>query len=127
MTVLIGIFAMFFVAGPLVFRALTQPTPSRDGLHALAVFAGVFALFGLGLRFGLAGPWGSDVMLTVSCILALWLAWIGVLALGAQAFRRAEPGLQMPAGQGFWGQEGPPCPGSAWPPPSCWWAEPVVR
>ncbi|OAN78587.1 hypothetical protein A8B82_09455 [Sulfitobacter sp. EhC04] len=106
MTVLIGIFTMFFVAGPLVFRALTQPTPSRHGLHALAVFAGVFALFGLGLRFGLAGPWGSDVMLTVGCILALWLAWIGVLALGAQAFRRAEPGLQMHRWTGILGAGG---------------------
>ncbi|GLT08858.1 hypothetical protein ACFQFQ_02270 [Sulfitobacter porphyrae] len=106
MTVLIGIFAIFFVGGPLTFRALTRPAPSRDALQALIVFAGVFALFGLGLRIVFAGRWGHEVMLTVGGILALWFAWIGVLALGAQAFRRAEPGLYMRRWTGILGAGG---------------------
>lgn len=95
MTSLIGVFALFFVGGPLVFRALTRPAPSREALKGLIVFAAVFALFGLGLRFGFAGSWGRDATLTVCCILALWLAWVGVLAFGVQTFRQAEPGLRM--------------------------------
>ena len=95
MTLLIGIFAVFFIGGPLVFRALTRSVPSRGTLHSLIVFAAAFAVFGLGLRYGFADLWGRNTVLTVGCILALWFAWVGVLALGAQALRRAEPGPHM--------------------------------
>lgn len=95
MTLLIGIFAVFFVGGPLVFRALTQPPPTRSTLRSLLLFAGVCALFGLGLRYGFSPLWGRNSLLTVGCILALWFAWVAVLALGAQALRQAEPGLLM--------------------------------
>jgi hypothetical protein len=95
MTLLIGIFTIFFVGGPVIFRALTQPAPSRGTLYSLIVFAVVFGLFGFGLRYGFAELWGRNTVLTVGCILALWFAWVGVLALGAQALRQAEPGLHM--------------------------------
>lgn len=95
MPLLVGIFVVFFVGGPLIFRALTRAAPSRSAVRALAVFAGVSALFGIGVRYGFSSLWGENTALTLVCLFAIWLAWIGILALGAQVLRAREPGLRM--------------------------------
>ncbi|QFT57999.1 hypothetical protein FIU94_04105 [Sulfitobacter sp. THAF37] len=95
MTPLISMFMVFFVGGPLVFRALTQPAPSRGAMRSVAVFACVSAMFSLGLRFGFAEMLDRDSMMALACVLGLWFAWIGVLALGAQAVRRVDTGPHM--------------------------------
>ncbi|APE42118.1 hypothetical protein BOO69_00880 [Sulfitobacter alexandrii] len=92
MTWLVGTFLLLFVGGPLVFRALTRPAPSRGAMQSVAVFALVCALFGFGLRFGLAGSSGLQ---SLFCLLALWLSWIGVLALATLAVRRVDRGPAM--------------------------------
>lgn len=106
MTALFGVFAVFFIGGPLFFRVLTKPPSSRGRLRVLSGIVGALALSGFGLRYGLAGLWGRDMVVTIGAILALWFAWIAVLALGAQALRQAEPGLKMRRWSGILGAAG---------------------
>jgi len=88
-------FLVFFVAGPLVFREVTRPDPSQTQLRVIASVTAVLALGGLAVRYGFAPQWGNDLILTCAGILLIWLAWIGVLAFGTQALRRADNGLRM--------------------------------
>ena len=92
---LVAVFLLFFVGGPIMFRALTKAPPSRNGMRLLGVSAGVFAIAGLALRYGTPERWGQDVLVSVAGILLIWFAWVCVLAFGAQALRRADPGKRM--------------------------------
>jgi hypothetical protein len=56
------------------------------------MLAVVFMLAAIGVRYGSEDIWGDDFRLTV--LFLIWMAWIVVLALGAQALRRAVPGLR---------------------------------
>ncbi len=89
------IFAVFFLGGPLAFRALTRPGGALVGQRVLGVAIAVLAAGGLLLRYGFADLWGRHVALTVVSIALIWFAWIGVLAYGARALRQADRSLAM--------------------------------
>lgn len=78
-------FALVFVAGPVVFWLLARRAPTRGNVIALWLIATAavglaFAVRGFGMRvYGI--PPG---LLT---LVALWLAWIAVLALCVLAVR----------------------------------------
>ena len=91
---LVAVFLLFFIGGPLIFRAVTLAKPSRLGLRALGLITAGCAVGGLGIRYGFE-QWGQDVPLTLAGILLIWMAWIGVLAFGAQALRQADKGMRM--------------------------------
>jgi len=79
------LFAVVFLAGPLVFWALARRAPSRGnviGLWSIAAAAVglAFAVRGLGL-------WAYGVPPELLALVALWLAWIAVLALCVLAVR----------------------------------------
>jgi hypothetical protein len=83
-------FVMLFVAGPLTYLRLTRRAPTGQRLAFLAVLAGVAILAGLSLRYGAGGHWGYHAGLTITALCLLWLAWIAVLALGAQSLARFD-------------------------------------
>jgi cytochrome c biogenesis factor len=89
---LIALFFLVFVVGPLIFRALTKRPPSKSGTWFLAVFTFVCAACALAIRYGLTKSWGDDMLMAGVSLLLIWLGWIGVLAFGTQALRRAHPG-----------------------------------
>ena len=89
------IFLTVFITGPLIFRWLTRAAPSRAGQRRLLAFTALMAAGGLLLRYAPNGGWGRDLAQTIPGILMIWCAWIGVLAYGAQALRRADPGPAM--------------------------------
>lgn len=89
---LIILFLLVFVAGPLTFRALTKKPPSISGTRFLAAFTFGCAACALAIRYGLAKSWGVDMLMAGVSLLLIWLGWIGVLAFGTQALRRAYPG-----------------------------------
>lgn len=92
---LVLIFVIVFGLGPLIFRLLTRHTPSPAGTRWLAVFAFGCAAVALTIRYGFTRLWGADEMSTAAGIIFIWLGWIGVLAYGTQALRRAVPGISM--------------------------------
>lgn len=91
----IALFIIVFVGGPLVFRELTRGGPSPAAFRRLALFTAICAATGLTLRYGFAGLWGRDLLLTGAGVAFIWGGWIGVLAYGAQALRRMDKGLRM--------------------------------
>jgi hypothetical protein len=90
-----ALFVIVFLGGPLAFRALTQGGPSPVAFRRLALFTAFCAATGLTLRFGFAGLWGRNLLVTGSGLAFIWGGWIGVLAYGAQALRRMDGGLRM--------------------------------
>ena len=101
------IFLIFFVAGPFAFRLLTRADPpSVAALRRLVAMAAGCGLAAFALRYGLAAGWGVDLRVTLLGIALIWGAWIGVLAFGAQALRRAHPGLTMRRWTGIIGAVG---------------------
>lgn len=93
--ILAVLFVVFFVGGPLAFRALTRRRPQVGSKRRLMIGTFVSAGTGLGLRYGFGGQWGQDVWLTVASVALIWFAWIGVLAFGARVLRQADDGLPM--------------------------------
>ena len=100
------LFVVFFVAGPLSFRGLTQAPPEAARQKRLLIGTALCAGTGLAMRYGLAAHWGRDFLVTVSSITLIWFAWIGVLAYGAQALRQADPGRAMRRWTGVIGAAG---------------------
>ena len=84
---LVLIFLVIFTAGPVVFALLARASPSRRYFIALCV--GAAALIGAALVIAK----GGGALLPTSpypglgAILAMWLAWIVVLALCFQAIK----------------------------------------
>ncbi len=91
----IALFLLAFVGGPLIFRALTHNGPSQPAFRRLALFTALCAATGITLRYGFAPLWGRNFMITGAGMLFIWGGWIGVLAYGAQSFRRKDPGFWM--------------------------------
>ncbi|QUJ76401.1 hypothetical protein KDD17_16190 [Sulfitobacter albidus] len=91
----IVLFALVFIGGPLAFRALTASGPSPRAFRRLALFTALCAATGLTLRYGMAELWGQNLLVTGAGMAFIWGGWIGVLAYGAQALRRVDPGLRM--------------------------------
>jgi len=89
------LFAIFFIGGPLAFRALTSGGPSPARFRRLALFTAVCAATGLSLRYGLADLWGHDLLVTGTGMAFVWGGWIGLLAYGAQALRGMDAGVAM--------------------------------
>jgi len=89
------LFVMFFAGGPLAFRSLTQAGPSAAAFRRLAIFTAVCAATGLTLLYGLADVWGRNLLVTGAGVAFIWGGWIGLLAYGAQALRRADAGVSM--------------------------------
>ena len=95
MTLLVVIFLMIFVAGPLAFFRLTRPAPSVRQFRLLAWITLSALALSLALRFGFMGHWGLDPALTWGSLGLIWVAWIGILALGAQRLRMADTSARM--------------------------------
>lgn len=93
--ILFATFLIVFILGPLTFRRLTRPAPSPRAMRAVLIWVLAALLTALALRFGIANEWGSTQWLTGTVAAALWLAWIGVIALVVLALRRADPRLSM--------------------------------
>lgn len=89
------LFCIIFLGGPLAFRALTRGGPSAAAFRRLALFAAVCAATGLTLRYGFADLWGRNLLLTGTGVAFIWGGWICLLAYGAQALRRVDPGRPM--------------------------------
>ncbi|KIN62550.1 hypothetical protein Z946_1410 [Sulfitobacter noctilucicola] len=104
--ILVLLFVVFFVGGPLIFRTLTRSRPAVLQQRKLAIITAVLAVSGLALRYGFAEYWGRSVLLTVLSIALIWFAWIGVLAYGAQALRLADSRHQMRRWTGVIGAAG---------------------
>ncbi|MEP1522269.1 hypothetical protein [Ascidiaceihabitans sp.] len=95
MNSLVVIFLMVFVAGPLIFFRLVRPAPSLAQFRLLAGISFSTLLVSLALRFGFLGRWGSDPSLTWITVGLIWIAWVGILALGVQRLRMADPSVRM--------------------------------
>jgi hypothetical protein len=89
------LFLIVFVGGPFAFRALTRGGPSPAAFRRLAIFTALCAATGLTLRYGFAGIWGRNLLVTGAGVTFIWGGWIGVLAYGAQALRRMDNGVRM--------------------------------
>ncbi len=92
---LIAIFLIVFIAGPLIFRALTGNKPSRQGLRNIAIFAVLCASTALAIRYGFASRWGTELGTTAISVMFIWLGWIGILAFATQVLRGSDPGAPM--------------------------------
>lgn len=90
-----ALFLVVFVCGPLGFRLLTRRGPDVQRQWLLGVCTVGCALAGLALRYGFADIWGQHLLLTLGSIGLVWFAWIGLIAYGAQAIRRADSGRRM--------------------------------
>ena len=91
----LALFLVVFIVGPGVFRLLMRAEPSRSVLGWLTLFTASFVVISIVLRYGVAAGWGANVWLAALSLGAIWFGWIGVLAMGAQALRRADPGPVM--------------------------------
>lgn len=89
------VFLLCFVAGPLIFGGITRNAPSRSQLRSIAWLAIGLSIAAMSIRYGLAPQWGNNLILTICGILLIWLAWIGVLAFGAQSLRRKDRSPRM--------------------------------
>ncbi|AXI48370.1 hypothetical protein C1J03_21665 [Sulfitobacter sp. SK012] len=89
------LFLIIFIVGPVLFRQMTKPEPSRASFWILGLCTGLCALGGLAVRFGLPLAWGRDFTVTIAGIALIWIAWISVLSPGAQSLRRRDPGTLM--------------------------------
>lgn len=92
---LVAIFLTVFVGGPLIFRFLTLPKATIPHARKMAVLALACAIAALVLRYGLPEYIASDPWMILASVLLIWLGWISILAFGALALRRADPGLSM--------------------------------
>ena len=108
--ILAGAFLVFFVAGPLIFRGLTQRDPSRRQLRVISLVTLALSLGSLAVRYGFAPQWGDNLILTIAGILLVWLAWIGMLAFGTQMLRRLDRGPRMRRWTGLLGAMGTTAP-----------------
>ncbi len=85
------LFGVIFVVGPMAFLTALRAGPTPGTIRRTALIAAVFAVCGMAVRFGLPARWGADAATTWAGIGLIWAAWIAILALGAQALRRAYP------------------------------------
>ncbi|MEQ6249331.1 hypothetical protein ABMC89_10615 [Sulfitobacter sp. HNIBRBA3233] len=89
------VFVLVFIGGPLAFRALTAAGPSPRAFRRLALFTAICAATGLVLRYAFAPVWGVNILVTGAAMVFIWGGWVGVLAYGAQALRRADRSVPM--------------------------------
>lgn len=92
---LAAVFLIVFVVGPFGFRLLTRHRPSRAGFRLLIVFAVICVIASFTIRQVWPTLWGVDQTTTFAGIGLIWLAWIGVLALGAQILRSQDNSKRM--------------------------------
>jgi hypothetical protein len=78
-------FAILFIGGPLVFRQLTR---IAFGQRILGLMAVALMVAAIGMKYGAGDLWGEDMRVTMIVLLLIWMAWIVVLALGANALSR---------------------------------------
>jgi hypothetical protein len=79
-------FVILFAGGPLVFRYLIR---GAFGQRVLGILAAICMITAIGVRYGFEDMWDDDFRLTIMALFLIWMAWIAVLALGAQALRSA--------------------------------------
>ncbi len=103
---LVLVFLIVFLIGPFLFKALIAVPPSLRAIRALAAMVLATFLIALALRYGLLRYWGDSAWLLGASALALWAAWIGVIALVVQSLRRADPRPAMRRWSGVLGAVG---------------------
>lgn len=91
MNTLAVIFLAVFVIGPFAFFRLIRPRPDAAQLRNLAGLTLVCVALSVALRLGLLGRAGDGRIIAWTSIGLIWMAWIGILALGAQRIRLAYP------------------------------------
>ncbi|MFG6559311.1 hypothetical protein [Sulfitobacter sp. 1A15299] len=99
-------FLFVFLIGPFLFKALIAVPPSLRAIRALTAMVLATFLIALALRYGLTRYWNDSAWLLGAIALALWAAWIGVIALVVQALRRADPRPAMRRWSGVLGAVG---------------------
>ena len=92
---LIGMFILFFLLGPLMFRSLVGRQASNRWLRALAVGMSLACALALAIRYGLPHPLREDPVMVSTALLLLWLTWIASLVLGTHLLRRVDPSPHM--------------------------------
>lgn len=103
---LVLVFLIVFLIGPFLFKALIAVPPSLRAIRALGAVVLAAFLTAIGLRYGLLRFWSDSLWLLGAVALALWSAWIAVIALVVQALRRADPRPAMRRWSGVLGAVG---------------------
>ena len=84
----LALFTLAFVIGPALFLALDR-RPARHGLVALA--ASVLVVVSFALRTDAGVRLTSDPLATLLSVLFIWIAWVLLMVLVAQALRTRFP------------------------------------
>ncbi|MEM5541119.1 hypothetical protein WNY61_00075 [Sulfitobacter sp. AS92] len=103
---LVLVFLIVFLIGPFLFKALIAVPPSRRAIRVVGAVVLAAFLTAIGLRYGLLRFWSDSLWLLGAVALALWSAWIAVIALVVQALRRADPRPAMRRWSGVLGAVG---------------------
>lgn len=103
---LVLVFLIVFLIGPFLFKALITVPPSLRAIRTLGAVVLAAFLIVIGLRYGLLRFWSDSLWLLGAVPLALWSAWIAVIALVVQALRRADPRPAMRRWSGVLGAVG---------------------
>ncbi|MAP14466.1 MAG: hypothetical protein CMH86_06080 [Oceanibulbus sp.] len=100
------VFLIVFLIGPFLFKALIAVPPSLRAIRVLGAVVLAAFLTAIGLRYGLLRFWSDSLWLLGAVALALWSAWIAVIALVVQALRCADPRPAMRRWSGVLGAVG---------------------
>ncbi len=103
---LVLVFLIVFLIGPFLFKALIAVPPSLRAIRALGAVVLAAFLTAIGLRYGLLRYWNDSLWLLGAVALALWSAWIAVIAPVVQALRSADPRPAMRGWSGVLGAVG---------------------
>jgi len=103
---LVLVFLIVFLISPFLFKALIAMPPSLRAIRTLGAVVLAAFLTAIGLRYGLLRFWSDSLWLLGAVALALWSAWIAVIALVVQALRRADPRPAMRRWSGVLGAVG---------------------
>ncbi len=92
---LVAIFLVVFVGGPLIFRTMTNASPTSRVLRTLSLLALSCVIAGLLLRYFTTDDRGLSLWLSGAGVLLIWVAWIGVLAFVVQTLRHKNSSIRM--------------------------------
>ena len=85
------LYSVIFVGGPALFWLMTRAAPDPRNLFRITVFSALSAAAGLVAWFAAGASDPPHIWLIVAAAALMWLAWIGLLALGTQTVRQTNP------------------------------------